>query len=248
MAEWAWSSEDWRDWEWHGQYAYRAFKRYVPPGSRVLEVGFGSGRMISRMARDPGCRAFGVDVEDSAFSSLMESCRFYGTRVGAVKGSTFELPFSNGSFDLVYSEGVIEHFPGEDIIRSVSEHIRVCKKGGLVIISVPNRYAYFHTLAKRVAGPEYQHYPEKSFSRHELVRLLSDSGLRIVGLDGFGFGCQFVNFKVYVLNKYLHWRLKGLPWRALRLLKRLHLYDWGGPKLRSIFGFQVMAVGRKERQ
>ena len=79
-----------------------------------------------------------------------------------------------------------------------------------------------------------------------LTRLVSGSGLTVEAMDGSAFGCQFVNFKLYVLNEYLPWRLRDIPWYGLRLMKKVKMYHWGGPRLRSLVGYQMMVVGRKE--
>ena len=40
-------------------------------------------------------------------------------------------------FDLVFSMGLIEHFPPEQTLKAVEAHFRAAKPGGLVIISFP---------------------------------------------------------------------------------------------------------------
>jgi len=55
---------------WHFPYAYKTFRKYIPRESLVLEVGFGSGRILTRIAREQNCKCVGVEVEDNAFPSL----------------------------------------------------------------------------------------------------------------------------------------------------------------------------------
>jgi len=47
-----------------------------------------------------------------------------------MKGDGFSLPFKDESFDVVYSEGVIEHFPIDRSTQMIREHARVCRTGG----------------------------------------------------------------------------------------------------------------------
>jgi ubiquinone/menaquinone biosynthesis C-methylase UbiE len=46
-----------------------------------------------------------------------------------------ELAFKNSVFDLVYSLGVVEHFP--ETAQAVKEMARVSKNGGYVLITTP---------------------------------------------------------------------------------------------------------------
>jgi len=56
-----------------------------------------------------------------------------------VKGDCRDLPFKDNQFDVVLSQGLIEHFKRPKKI--ILEHIRTCKPG-VVLISVPFRYSY----------------------------------------------------------------------------------------------------------
>jgi ubiquinone/menaquinone biosynthesis C-methylase UbiE len=51
------------------------------------------------------------------------------------QGSILELPFADGAFDLVTAFDVIEHVDEDSL--AVRELKRVCKPGGLVVVSVP---------------------------------------------------------------------------------------------------------------
>ncbi len=115
---------------WHFPYAYSTFRKYIPQDSLVLEVGFGSGRILTRIASDKHCKCVGVDVVDGAFPSLSFFSQQHGVKVEAIKGDGFSLPFKDKSFDVVYSEGVIEHFPTDYAMAMVKEHARVCRPGG----------------------------------------------------------------------------------------------------------------------
>jgi len=231
---------------WHFPYAYKTFIKYIPKEARVLEVGFGSGRMLTRIARELGCRCIGVDVEDGAFTSLsFFSCR-QGVEVEAIKGSGFCLPFQDNSFDVVYSEGVIEHFPITESQGMIAEHARACKEGGLVIVSVPNKFALFHSLTKLLLGNRFLFYPEHSLSTFELCRLMTKAGLTPIARDGFAFGCQFYMFKAFFLDQASPASLNGLGLRLLSALTKTSLYHFGNPKLNCLFGFQTLIVGRKQ--
>jgi len=230
---------------WHFPYALRSFHKYIPEGSLVLEVGCGSGRILTSIAKESKCRCVGVDVTDDAFASLSFFSRQQGVKVEAVKGDGFSLPFRDESFEVVYSEGVIEHFPIERSAEMLREHVRVCRRGGLVIVSVPNKFAIVHSLTKRLLGSRFLFAPEASLSTFELSRLMWGAGLTMVSRDGFAFGCQFYMFQAFFLEQTSHSALKKIGNSLLYLLKKAGLYHFENPRLNSLIGFQTLVVGRR---
>ena len=244
--QWLYVPEWLQDEAWHFPYAYSTFKKYIPPQALVLEIGFGSGRILSRLAKELDCRCVGVDLEEAAFDSLSFFCEHHGVKVDAMKGSGFVLPFKDNSFDVVYSEGVIEHFPIGRSEEMVREQARVCRGGGLVMVSVPNKFALFHSLTKLLLGKRFLFYPEASLSTFELSRLMAGAGLTPIVRDGFAFGCQFYMFKEFFLDQASSPRLKGMGLRMLTLFKETSLYHFENSWLNSLIGFQTLVVGRKQ--
>jgi SAM-dependent methyltransferase len=245
---WMWNPQRLLDDVWHYPYAYQTFRKYVPPGKRVLEIGFGSGRILTRLAAESNCDGVGVDVDDDAFRSLKFFAQRNGASVQGVKGSGFCLPFGDNSFDVVYSEGVIEHFPPKQSEEMIAEHVRVCRESGLVIISVPNRLALFHSLTKALLRERFLFYPERSYSILELSRMMRRAGLTILKRDGFAFGCQFYMMKVFLIDEMRSALLERLSSRFLAALLKTKLYHFDHARLNSLLGFQIVAVGRKEKE
>jgi len=122
----------------------------LKPGTRVLDVGCGGGRHIRQTRLMPGISAVGVDlganeVADTAkmLRELDELPAAYGGSVPeagpwtSIRGSVYELPFPDESFDCVIISEVLEHL-GEDE-RALREVVRVLKRGGTLAVSVPRR-------------------------------------------------------------------------------------------------------------
>lgn len=108
---------------------FQQLLRAAKKSTRVLEVGVGRGRMLKMLsANGVAARCYGIDLTDS----LMHT----DPSVGKTKGDARELPYRNASFNLVYSLGVIEHFPETKL--AIAEHARVTSKGGLVIVTTPH--------------------------------------------------------------------------------------------------------------
>lgn len=91
-------------------------------GSRVLDVGCAYGHIVKAL-RDRGIEAVGVDV--SAWAGTKDVSGWY------VRASAHALPFRDGAFGCVYSQGTLEHIPEPLVADVISEFRRVAPKGYL---------------------------------------------------------------------------------------------------------------------
>ena len=121
--------------------------RVVAPmaaGARVLEIGCGTGLILSRLA--PHARlACGIDLSPG----MLRGARDRGLPV--VLSSATHLPFASNSFDLVCSFKVLAHVP--DIRAALAEITRVTRPGGRMALEFYNPWSLRY-LAKRIAGPQ----------------------------------------------------------------------------------------------
>jgi SAM-dependent methyltransferase len=124
----------------YNRYLKREILPYAGADKRFLEIGCGTASLLCDLA--PSFReAVGLDISEAALDG---ATRRAGTmkvpNARFIQGDCFALPFEDGSFDVVWSQGLHEHFPNyEEILR---EEYRVCKVGGRVIAGVPYRYSY----------------------------------------------------------------------------------------------------------
>ncbi|UCG52509.1 MAG: class I SAM-dependent methyltransferase [Candidatus Latescibacterota bacterium] len=148
-------------------------------GLSVLEVGAGTGRDAGAIA------SLGTDVcaLDNSEESLNLMHRVGGRRFEIVCGDALDLPFLPESFDVVLHQGLLEHFknPGE----LLDENVRVLKKGGVLLVDVPQKYHYY-TLAKHILMAFGRWFAgwETEFTVGALRRLIQERGLSIVGIYG----------------------------------------------------------------
>src|SRR5438552_817338 len=101
-------------------------------GRLVLEAGCGMGRFLDVVSRDGAALAVGVDLS-AAVDAAAENL---GARpnVLILQGDIFRLPLAPGSFDVVYSIGVLHHTPSaEQAFRTL---VPLVKPGGTIAISV----------------------------------------------------------------------------------------------------------------
>jgi ubiquinone/menaquinone biosynthesis C-methylase UbiE len=102
-------------------------------GQDVLDVGCNTGYGTVRFV-PVARRVVGVDVSPGAIEAARN--RAPGGRPEFILTSGFELPFPDGSFDLVSSFQVLEHVP--DPLAYLREMARVTRPGGEVILATPN--------------------------------------------------------------------------------------------------------------
>jgi SAM-dependent methyltransferase len=96
-------------------------------GQRLLEVGVGAGTDFVNWVRR-GAIATGVDLTDQGVELTRERLALEGLTAEVRVADAENLPFADGSFDLVYSWGVLHHSP--DTARAVREVHRVLRPGG----------------------------------------------------------------------------------------------------------------------
>ncbi len=118
----------------------RLLKKHINKSTDLLEVGCGTSTLTISLCSKINSLT-GVDISEKALEHSRrhakklkkENCKF-------VKGDCFNLPFEENTYDVVWSQGLIEHFSNpEEIIK---EKLRVCKSGGVVLTSVPYKYSY----------------------------------------------------------------------------------------------------------
>ena len=124
----------------------------VPPGSRLLDVGCGSGQLALLAARD-GVHVTGVDIAPNLVQRAQARARAEGLTARFVEGDAEDLPFEDASFDVVASLVGAMFAPRPDLVAR--ELLRVCSPGGTLAMAnwTPQGFvgAMFKTFAKFIA-------------------------------------------------------------------------------------------------
>jgi SAM-dependent methyltransferase len=94
------------------------------PGA-VLEVGCGEGELAERMTAALSAEVVAIDQSER----MVELARARG--VDARVGDVQELPFADGSFDVVVAAWMLYHVP--DLDRGIGELARVLRPGGRLV-------------------------------------------------------------------------------------------------------------------
>lgn len=158
----------------------------VPPGSRVLDIGCGSGRHTCEAYRLKEIQVTGADLNHR---DLLEARGrlAYHDQLGEHGGGCWSLsaadvtrlPFADECFDLVICSEVLEHIPNHG--KAMGEIVRVLKPGKTLVVSVPR------WLPERICwalSDEYFNANQghvRIYRKKDLIRGLERIGTRFMG-------------------------------------------------------------------
>jgi ubiquinone/menaquinone biosynthesis C-methylase UbiE len=108
----------------------------LPPGSRVLDVGCGTGHLTSLLARQYSTsEVIGLDLSPVMIELARRRYRSQ-ENLSFCQGDAMDLPYPDGSFDVAISMASIKHWP--DPGRGLAEMGRVLRPGGTALIMEGN--------------------------------------------------------------------------------------------------------------
>ena len=149
----------------------------ITADSNIVEVGCGSGGVAAHHVRNARS-IFGTDLSDTALNIARE---FFRDRpeVSYIQSDAEGLPFSSDRFDVAVAKEVLEHVP--NVRAAIWEINRVLKKGGLFVLSTPNRDSLHLRINRKLGHQDFMcagdHFKEYSFS--EMCEILSECGFVI---------------------------------------------------------------------
>lgn len=99
------------------------------PGSRVLEIGCGTGHTAVHLARRWRCQVHAVDIAPEMVEATRRAAQAAGVaaRIYAGVADVTQLPFADGHYDYVLCQAVLMFV---DKARALAEILRVLKPGG----------------------------------------------------------------------------------------------------------------------
>ena len=151
----------------------------VAPGSRILEVGVGTGINATLYPRDS--EVIGIDFSASMLEKARDRFERKGiTNVRLLQMDAADLKFPDDSFDIVYAPYLISVVP--DPVRVAAEMRRVCRPGGQIIFL--NHFRSRNPLmarAERLISPFTVHIGFKADL--DLPEFLSQSDLQPVSIE-----------------------------------------------------------------
>ncbi len=102
-------------------------------GKTILDVGTGPGYWNRRLGK-MNLTYYGIDISSKSVEMAKKSQAIFGLHGSLQEGNAEELPFEDGFFDHVLSEGVLHHTP--ETQKCIDEVHRVLKDGGTACVSL----------------------------------------------------------------------------------------------------------------
>ncbi|MDR2579450.1 MAG: class I SAM-dependent methyltransferase [Fibromonadaceae bacterium] len=146
-------------------------------GLRVLELGAGTGRDSLALAK-AGAQVFILDYSTESLKISRELRVEAPGNLHLVQGDALNSPFPSESFDIVFHQGLAEHF--RDPLPLLKENARLLKKGGLCLCDVPQTF-HLYTLLKQalIAMNKWFAGWETQFTMPQLRKLMKTAGFEI---------------------------------------------------------------------
>ena len=151
---------------------------------KIFEPGSGGGMACAQLAKK-GFEITSMDLSENALrkgKSLFKSLSLDGK---FTMGDLFHMPIKNEQFDVVFNQGVMEHFrlAKMDASAGVKEMMRVVKKDGTLIILVPAYFSPLYFIYKLFKSlnliEKYWPYTDQDFlHKHELYEMMEKAGCK----------------------------------------------------------------------
>jgi SAM-dependent methyltransferase len=156
---------------------------FVPPGSRVLELGPATGYM-SRALVGRGCNVVGIEFDPGMAERAAEVCE--RVIVGDLDQLDLDAELGEDRFDAIVSADVVEHL--KDPLGALRRLHPFLKEGGRLAISIPNVAHGSVRLALLSGRFEYRDWGLldsthlRFFTRETFERLLDQAGFDLLEL------------------------------------------------------------------
>lgn len=152
---------------------------FLKPNFAVLDAGCGSG-FFSKYFCERGLKTVSLDYSDKALQLTKNVTASQSQLIKADMLHERFLASFNCSFDLIFSDGLFEHFSLENQDKIMQNFKALLNKGGMVITFVPNRWSPWELIRPWfMPGIE-----EKPFVLKELVALHERNGFQVISQGG----------------------------------------------------------------
>jgi 2-polyprenyl-3-methyl-5-hydroxy-6-metoxy-1,4-benzoquinol methylase len=196
--------------------------KYDFRNKRVLEIGCGTG-IDSIMMGLRGAKISFLDQSREALEIVKDNLERFSIDAELLNGDVFDYDF-NGDFNLIHSNGTVEHFTGGKRQEIVDIHARAAKKGGKVVLIVPNNRCVPYRIGKiasEMTG-NWIYGREIPYTKKELEFRMERAGLKVEKIAGGEFLFSFVWLFAPIFMGSVEGMRKGITFRERKKLVKLN--------------------------
>lgn len=169
-------------------------------GSRVLEVAPGPGYLAIEVARLARFEVTGLDISHTFVEIASENAGKAGVTAEFRQGDAADMPFEEGSFDLVICQAAFKNFARPN--SAISEMYRVLQAGGAAVIDDMSHEATHTEIAEEVrrmglgrinsltTTATLEMLRRRAYSRGQFERLAENSPFRTCKITTAGIGLR----------------------------------------------------------
>lgn len=112
-------------------------KKYSP-NKKIIEAGSGTG-ILSTYLASLGFDSTAIDIDKEILNLSKKISKEYGSKNTPKFNidSILELNYKKNEFDVSFSNGVLEHFNDEEIIKTLKKQMKIANT---VIVGIPTKY------------------------------------------------------------------------------------------------------------
>ena len=150
----------------------------------IFEPGSGGGMACAKFA-EKGFEITSMDLSQNALKKGIELFKSLSLNAKFTLGDLFHMPIKDEQFDIVFNQGVMEHFrlAKMDAAEGVKEMMRVLKKDGTLVVLVPAYFSplfFVYKIFKSLNLIEkYWPYTDQDFlHKHELYEMMENAGCK----------------------------------------------------------------------
>lgn len=146
--------------------------RYVEKGLTVLDVGCGYGR-ISKYLHDNDRAVTAIDMEQEMVDTVSKM------GIEALLMNAMDLKFDDNKFDVVLTDGLLEHFEDdEDIKKIIREEFRVAKR---YIINIVPKDIFINAILEIIQRVPKEYRDKDWMALHK--EIAKDNNVFVVEMD-----------------------------------------------------------------
>lgn len=111
-----------------------AFSLLIPAGSRILDAGYGQGKLLWCLSQNPAVELYGIDIYKNGLDKTVfkDSEPNLKERIRLIKSDIAKTDFQDSFFDVVFANMVLHHIHALE--PALCEISRILKRGGKLVV------------------------------------------------------------------------------------------------------------------